>query len=74
MSIFRTRRERVVAGIGAAVVAVAAVALAGTGTPEFTDMVTLTWVPSGCTALTVPTGTPSTRTVDPGKTLIASLK
>ena len=43
-----------------------AFASAGTATPEFTVMVTLTCVPWGWIASTVPTGTPSTRTVDPG--------
>ena len=43
-----------------------ALASAGTGTPEFTVMVTLTPVPWGWTESTVPTGTPSTRTVEPG--------
>src|SRR5690242_1036632 len=37
-------------------------------------MVTLTSVPWGWTESTVPTGTPSTRTVEPGYTTIASLK
>ena len=43
-----------------------ALASAGTGTPEFTVMVTLTSVPWGWIESTVPTGTPSTRTVEPG--------
>ena len=41
-------------------------AFAGTGTPEFSVIVTLTLVPSGVTEFTVPTGTPSIRTVEPG--------
>src|SRR5215472_15306700 len=51
-----------------------ALALAGIATPGFSVMTTLTLVPSGVTEFTVPTGTPSTRTVEPGYTPMVSAK
>src|SRR5579875_3320167 len=51
-----------------------ALALAATGTPPLTVIVTLTDLPSGWTESMVPTCRPSIRTVDPGYTPMAWLK